>query len=158
MRPLGIVADQVFLQVLLHFFQGSIELRAPLVVQVLLEQGSVKPFHEPIALRPAGLGYQGPPFVWNQELHVSAVMDLISCSRNSYEDNMRISKRGQVTIPKPLRDRFGMNPNVEVEIIPTQDGLLIQKRTAAKHPVDRIHGIVPGRGSTDDYVEAIRGR
>ena len=31
---------------------------------------------------------------------------------------MRISKRGQVTIPKPLRDRFGMNPNVEVEIIP----------------------------------------
>ena len=71
---------------------------------------------------------------------------------------MRISKRGQVTIPKPLRDRFGMNPNVEVEIIPTQDGLLIQKRTAAKHPVDRIHGIVRGRGSTDDYVEAIRGR
>ena len=71
---------------------------------------------------------------------------------------MRISKRRQITIPKPLRDRFGMNPNVEVEIIPTQDGLLIQKRTAAKHPVDRIHGIVPERGSTDDYVEAIRSR
>ena len=71
---------------------------------------------------------------------------------------MRISERGQVTIPKPLRDRFGMNPNVEVEITATENGLLIRKRTAAKHPVDRIHGIVPGRGRTDDYVEAIRGR
>lgn len=71
---------------------------------------------------------------------------------------MRISKRGQVTIPKPLRDRFGMNPNVEVEITPTKNGLLIQKRTAAKHPVDRIYGIVSRGGSTDDYIEEIRGR
>ena len=71
---------------------------------------------------------------------------------------MRISKQGQVTIPKPLRDRFGMNPNVEVEIIPTQDGLLIQKRTAAKHPVDRIHGIVARGGCTDEYVDGLRGR
>ncbi|MYC82186.1 MAG: AbrB/MazE/SpoVT family DNA-binding domain-containing protein [Acidobacteria bacterium] len=83
---------------------------------------------------------------------------MISCNRNSYEDSMRISERGQVTIPKPLRDRFGMNPNVEVEITPTENGLLIQKRTAAKHPVDRIYGIVSWGGSTDDYIEEIRGR
>ena len=158
MRPLGIVANQVILQILLYFFQGSIEFRASLDAQVLLKQGSVKPFHQPIALRPADLGYQGALFVSNQESRVSAVMDMISCCRNSYEDTMRISERGQVTIPKPLRDRFGMNPNVEVEITPTQDGLLIQKRTAAKHPVDRIYGIVTGGARTDDYVEEIRGR
>ena len=46
---------------------------------------------------------------------------------------MRVSERGQITIPKPLRDRFGMNPNVEVEITPTEEGLLIQKRTSARH-------------------------
>ena len=62
---------------------------------------------------------------------------------------MRISKRGQATIPKTLRDRFGMNPNVEVEITPTEGGLLIQKRTTAIHPVDRIYGIV-ARGSCTD--------
>ena len=62
MRPLGIVAIQVILQILLYFFQGSIEFRAPLDAQVLLKQGSVKPFHQPIALRPAGLGYQGGTF------------------------------------------------------------------------------------------------
>lgn len=71
---------------------------------------------------------------------------------------MRISKREQVTIPKPLRDRSGMNPNVGVEITPTQEGLLIQKRTAAKHPVDRIYKILRWDGSAGDYVEEIRGR
>lgn len=71
---------------------------------------------------------------------------------------MRISERGQITIPKPLRDRFGMNPDVEVEITPTKQGLLIQKRTAARHPVDRVYAVLGRRGSTDDYIEKIRGR
>ena len=71
---------------------------------------------------------------------------------------MGISKRGQITIPKTLRDRFGMKPNVDVVITPTQDGLLVQKRTATKHPVDRIYGILAGVGRTRDYVDEIRGR
>ena len=57
---------------------------------------------------------------------------------------MRISERGQITIPKHLRDRFGMNHNVEVEITPTDHGLLIQKRTEEKHPVDRVYAIGTG--------------
>ena len=71
---------------------------------------------------------------------------------------MRISERGQITIPKRLRDRFGMNHNVEVEMIPTERGLLIQKRTTAEHPVDRVYGILGRGGVTDDYIEEIRGR
>ena len=71
---------------------------------------------------------------------------------------MRISERGQITIPKRLRDRFGMNPDVEVEITPTEHGLLIQKRTAARHPVERVYAILGSGGSTDDYIEEIRGR
>ena len=39
---------------------------------------------------------------------------------------MRVSGRGQVTIPKPLRDRFGLHPDVEVEMTPADDGLLIR--------------------------------
>ena len=46
---------------------------------------------------------------------------------------MGICKRGQVTIPKTLRDRFRMKPNV----------------------VDRIYGIVTPGGCTDEYVEKI---
>lgn len=76
---------------------------------------------------------------------------------------MRISERGQITIPKPLRDRFGMHQNVEVEISPTRQGLLIRKRTTAGHPVDRVYGILGkealGEGvRVDDYIEEIRGR
>ena len=71
---------------------------------------------------------------------------------------MRISERGQITIPKALRDQFGMNHNVEVEITPTGEGLLIHKRTASEHPVDRVFGILGRGGHTDDYIEEIRGR
>ena len=72
---------------------------------------------------------------------------------------MRISERGQITIPKDLRDRFGLTHNVEVEVVPTEQGLLIQKRAAAEHPVDRIYGILGGRGmDVDTYIEEIRGR
>lgn len=71
---------------------------------------------------------------------------------------MRISERGQITIPKQLRDRFGMNHNVEVVITPTDDGLLIQKRKSVKHPVDRVYAVIDNALNTDDYIDQIRGR
>lgn len=71
---------------------------------------------------------------------------------------MRVSKRGQITIPRHLRERFGMHHNVEVEITPTERGLLIQKRTTAQHPVEGVYGILGRSGNTDDYIEEIRGR
>ena len=72
---------------------------------------------------------------------------------------MKISERGQITIPKQLRERYGMYYNVEVEISPTDGGLLIQKSAAALHPVDRIAGILDGGDfDIDGYIEEIRGR
>ena len=71
---------------------------------------------------------------------------------------MRISERGQITIPKRFRDRLGMNKDVEVEITPTEHGLLIQKRAAAQHPVERISGILDDPFDVDQYIEEIRGR
>ena len=72
---------------------------------------------------------------------------------------MKISERGQVTIPKPLRDRFGMHHNVEVDFTPTEKGLLLQKRAAALHPVERLAGILDGTDfDIDEYIEDIRGR
>ncbi len=78
---------------------------------------------------------------------------------------MRVSERGQITIPKRLRDQFGMHHNVEVEITPTDEGLLIRKCTDRQHPVDRVSGILDRLGgpaipftSVDEYIEEIRGR
>ena len=71
---------------------------------------------------------------------------------------MRVSKRGRITIPKRLRDRFGLNHNVEVELTPTEGGLLIHKRTVARHPVERVYAILDRGEDTDTYIEEIRGR
>ena len=62
-------------------------------------------------------------------------------------------------IPKKKRERLGLNQNVEVELTPTEGGLLIHKRVAARHPVERVYAILDsGSKDTDDYVEEIRGR
>ncbi len=71
---------------------------------------------------------------------------------------MRISERGQVTIPKALRDRFGMTHNVEVEMTSTPKGILIRKRSAVEHPVERVYALLDNGGNTDEYLEEIRGR
>ena len=72
---------------------------------------------------------------------------------------MKISERGQITIPKRLRDRFGLHKDVEIEITPTESGILIQKRTDPKHPVDRVVGILDGSVlDVDQYVDEVRGR
>ena len=51
-----------------------------------------------------------------------------------------------------------MNGDEEVEITPTGHGLLIHKRTAAAHPVERVYAVLGHGGNTDDYLEEIRGR
>ncbi len=71
---------------------------------------------------------------------------------------MKISERGQITIPKALRDRFGFNENVEVELVPSENGILIMKETRRRHPVDSVYGILNRPSDTDKYIEEIRGK
>jgi AbrB family looped-hinge helix DNA binding protein len=70
---------------------------------------------------------------------------------------MHISERGQITIPKKLRQKYGLTKNMEVEITPTDDGLLIRKRTRGRHPVDNLTGILEKQSSTDQYLKEVRG-
>jgi AbrB family looped-hinge helix DNA binding protein len=72
--------------------------------------------------------------------------------------NMKISERGQITIPKPLRNKLGLLKSVEIEVIPVKEGLLIQKRSRGKHPVDEVMGILRRPSNTDRYIEEVRGR
>ncbi|CAN5271597.1 AbrB/MazE/SpoVT family DNA-binding domain-containing protein [soil metagenome] len=39
---------------------------------------------------------------------------------------MRITTKGQVTIPQELRERYAMGPGAEVEVVPTEDGALVR--------------------------------
>ena len=72
---------------------------------------------------------------------------------------VRISRQGRITIPKYLRERYGLNPGVEIEITPTDNGILIRKKPTSVHPVDRVSGILDGTDfDVDEYIEEIRGR
>ena len=78
---------------------------------------------------------------------------------------MRVSQRGQITIPKQLREQFGLDADVEIEITPTEDGLLIRKCRQADDPLQRVSGILGPLGgpqfpyeSVDAYIDEVRGR
>ena len=71
---------------------------------------------------------------------------------------MKISKRGQITIPKFLRDRFGLSNDTDVDLVSTKEGILIQKSRKGKHPVDLVYGILNRPSETDKYIEEVRGR
>lgn len=73
---------------------------------------------------------------------------------------MRVRGRGQITIPKALRDRYGLHKDVEIELVPEEQGIRISKRIRGQHPVERIRGIVKLQfsDSVDEYIEEIRGR
>ena len=44
---------------------------------------------------------------------------------------VRISGRGRITIPKPLRDRLRLHGGAEVEVTPHNGGVLVRRRDAA---------------------------
>jgi len=73
---------------------------------------------------------------------------------------MRVGEKGQVVIPKRLRDEYGIRKHSDVEFVPRKDGILIRKRTTGVHPVDEVYGIVKLKyaDSVDEYIEEIRGR
>lgn len=71
---------------------------------------------------------------------------------------MKISPRGQITIPKPLRKRYGLTPETEIEFVPEEKGVRIQKRPAGRHPIWEVKGLLGKGEDSDRYIERIRGR
>ena len=71
---------------------------------------------------------------------------------------MKIGERGQITIPKHMREKYGLLPNIEVDFVPEKSGVLIIKKVHHKSPVEKVYGILEKHEKTDSYIEAIRGR
>lgn len=71
---------------------------------------------------------------------------------------MKIGERGQVTIPKDLREKYGLLPNIDVEFVPEGNGVLLRKRARHASPVEKVYGILKKKQKTDDIIEALRGR
>lgn len=85
---------------------------------------------------------------------------------------MRITDSGRITIPKKLRERLGLGEGVEIDMVPTDDGLLIKRCVptgtapdGVREIPDSVLGILKGSdalaglySSVDEYIEDIRGR
>jgi len=67
-----------------------------------------------------------------------------------------VSEKGQVTIPKPLRERFGIRPGEAVEFREERGRLIIEK-ALARDALDELYGVLDLGRATDDFVRELRG-
>lgn len=67
----------------------------------------------------------------------------------------RVSEKGQVTIPKKLRDRLGIRPG-QVLDFQEERGRLVATKALAGDPLERVVGIL-GVRSTDELLDDLRG-
>ena len=74
---------------------------------------------------------------------------------------MRITSKGQVTIPQDLREKLGLLPNCEVEFQLVGDSVRIRKargrKTRGQMIVDRLRGTGSGTMTTDEIMAMMRG-
>ena len=74
---------------------------------------------------------------------------------------MRITAKGQVTIPKKWREKFGLWPGTEVEFVPEEEGLKIVKKRGFSGRGEFLIKHLRGRGtvrlSTDEIMALTRG-
>jgi AbrB family looped-hinge helix DNA binding protein len=74
---------------------------------------------------------------------------------------MRVGEKGQVTIPKDLRDALGIGPGTEVEFERQKDTIVVRKARAGKSRGERLVDRMRGRGdidmTTDEIMALTRG-
>lgn len=70
---------------------------------------------------------------------------------------MQISERGQVTIPKEYRARFGMLPHTEVEFVPHNNQLvLVRKKAIQSKAIRALRGRKKTGMTTDELMGLLR--
>lgn len=77
----------------------------------------------------------------------------------SYMKSMkaRVAERGQVTIPKRLRDRLGVTPGTVLEFS-EERGRLIAVKSGAPDPVTEVYGCLGRKINSDAVMAQLRGR
>jgi antitoxin PrlF len=69
----------------------------------------------------------------------------------------RVAERGQVTIPKGLRERLGVKPGTVLEFS-EEHGRLVAVKSGAVDPVSEVFGCLGKKIDTDTIMAQLRGR
>jgi AbrB family looped-hinge helix DNA binding protein len=74
---------------------------------------------------------------------------------------MRITSKGQVTIPIEIRERFGLLPNTEVEFTESEEGVLLKKASGSRRRgaalIEHMRGRATAGMTTDEIMALTRG-
>ncbi|MFI5356075.1 MAG: AbrB/MazE/SpoVT family DNA-binding domain-containing protein [Opitutales bacterium] len=74
---------------------------------------------------------------------------------------MRITSKGQVTIPQRIRERHGLRPGTKVEFVSQGTSVLLRPKARAAKPVDEwlqaATGAARGRLTTVQLMRLTRG-
>ena len=75
---------------------------------------------------------------------------------------MRVTSKGQVTIPIDIRERYGFLPDTEIEFVPDHEGVRLVRATSDRpdrgsRVIDRLRGSASTRLSTDEIMKLTRG-
>lgn len=71
-----------------------------------------------------------------------------------------VTSKGQVTIPKPVRDHLGIGPGSQVSFRLAEDGsIVLEKADGTKQPsrFAKLVGIAGPGPTTDELMEMLRG-
>ncbi len=71
----------------------------------------------------------------------------------------RLTGKGQITIPKEVRDRLGLRPGDEIEFVEDKVGIRLQKRVPVS-PFTKYRGYLKELAGSDpdQLVDEMRGR
>jgi AbrB family looped-hinge helix DNA binding protein len=67
-----------------------------------------------------------------------------------------VSEKGQITVPKRLRELLGIRAGDQLELA-EENGRLVATKTVPSDPVTASYGILSTRESTDETIRALRG-
>ncbi len=74
---------------------------------------------------------------------------------------MRITSKGQVTIPLPIRDEFNLRPGTDIEIIAQDGKVVLRPKRKRSNPIDEwlkhATGVAKGRTTTARIMRLTRG-
>ena len=88
-----------------------------------------------------------------------ATADASITYKSNTEASMRITTKGQVTIPLQIRERLGLLPNTEVDFAIRGDTVVLTKasgRRRGRQLVEHMRGRGSGRMSTDEILALTR--
>ncbi|MDD3926561.1 MAG: AbrB/MazE/SpoVT family DNA-binding domain-containing protein [bacterium] len=70
---------------------------------------------------------------------------------------MRVTIKGQVTIPQHIRDKLGIRPATEIDFVEENDRVYIIKKKLPNEKFAGLRGIADVRTTTDEVMALTRG-